>query len=474
MFRRVYIAAITALAAKSAFAAEPAPLTLDEVLRSSARQHPEIIEAMSMREAAAGRALSSRGVFDLVFKAENQSTLSGYYDGAESSVGATQELGVLGARVYGGYRMSRGDFPVYRDAEFTDRGGEAKVGMVFSLLRDRETDRNRLGVRNADIDAQLADLDLALASIGIQQRSADAYFRWLAAGRQLAVYRDLLALAEVRQSALEREVEAGARARIFLTENAQNIARRRVLVVEAEQRAAAAANDLSLYLRDAAGAPVIADPVRLPLDRAGPNDAFQTGSSPAAFEDAFARRPDLLRLSAMLERTRNKIRLARNDLLPRLDLSYELSNDFGAEGLGGPTRDGTENIVGLRFSAPLQRRTARGDLAAAEAELSALQQRRRMLEDRAEVELRNIVLDVGMSEQRVALVAQEVAQSEEMEKAERRRFSSGASDFFLVNLREEAAASARVRLHQADLDRATATSALLAATVDLDALRLAD
>jgi len=471
MIKRALIAFI-ALAGAANAAAQTPTLTLDDVLLSSAERYPEIIEAMAKRQAAQGRAFASRGAFDIVFDAYTESIRSGFYDGVDSGARLSQELGTLGARVYGGYRVSRGDFPIYRDEAFTNRAGEAKVGVVFSLLRDREIDRRRLAVRNADLEARLADFDLALARIGVQQQAADAYFRWIAAGRQLRVYEDLLVLAENRQSALEREIRAGARARIFLTENAQNIARRRVLTLEARQRALAEANNLSLYYRDANGAPIVPSLDALPNDRQSGAERFPASASADPSIAVFAERPDLLGLETKLEQARNRLELARNDLLPRLDLSYELSNDFGAEGLGGVSRDGVENIVGLRLSMPLQRREARGARDAAKADLAALEQRRRLQTDRAEVELRNIVLDRDMAEQRAVLVEQEVAQSEQMEAAERRRFESGASDFFLVNLREEAAASARVRLHQADFDRSVAVSTLLAATVDVEALGL--
>lgn len=463
---------LTLLAGVASPAGATAPLALDDVLRSSAAHYPEVIEALAKREAADGRALSARGAFDLVFDAEGKANLSGFYDGTEAGLVASKELGPFGARVYGGYRISRGSFPIYRDAAFTDQSGEAKVGVVFSLLRDREIDRRRMGLRNAEIDLELADFDLMLTRVGVQQRAADAYFSWVAAIRQLHVYEDLAALAEGRQNALQREVRAGARAAIYLTENAQNIARRRVLVVEAAQWASVAANNLSLFYRDASGAPIVPDGRMAPLARNGAVAMPTPSGERPEVGEIFSRRPDIQMLEALVEKSRNKVLLAENELKPRLDVSYEASNDFGAEGRGGPSRDGAENIVGLKFSVPFQRREARGALDASRADLEALEQRRRLLKDRAEVEFRNIVLNADMAEQRAILVAQEVEQSDQLEAAERKRFASGASDFFLVNLREETAANARVRLHKADFDRAVALSAFLAATMDVEALGL--
>ena len=43
------------------------PLTLDEVLRSSARSAPQIVEALARVRQAEGRSLSAEGAFDTVF-----------------------------------------------------------------------------------------------------------------------------------------------------------------------------------------------------------------------------------------------------------------------------------------------------------------------------------------------------------------------------------------------------------------------
>ena len=65
-------------------------------------------------------------------------------------------------------------------------------------------------------------------------------------------------------------------------------------------------------------------------------------------------------------------------------------------------------------------------------------------------------------------------QTETMREAEQRRFQSGASDFFLVNIREETAANARIQFHEARLDREVALADYYAATVELDQLGISD
>jgi len=72
----------------------------------------------------------------------------------------------------------------------------------------------------------------------------------------------------------------------------------------------------------------------------------------------------------------------------------------------------------------------------------------------------------------VDLAAQEVEQADLLAAAERDKFEDGASDFFVVNLREEAAADARVRQIEARLGYLAALTDYYAATVRVDRFRL--
>jgi hypothetical protein len=101
-----------------------------------------------------------------------------------------------------------------------------------------------------------------------------------------------------------------------------------------------------------------------------------------------------------------------------LDLSFELAEGFGAIGEGGASRDGTDAIVGLTFSVPLERRQARGKHRPGEAELESLRQEQRRLEDQVEIELRNILLELDIALQLMELAQQDVELSETMRRAE--------------------------------------------------------
>ena len=104
--------------------------------------------------------------------------------------------------------------------------------------------------------------------------------------------------------------------------------------------------------------------------------------------------------------------------------------------------------------------------------LNAQRAEQQLREEQVTVEVRNLVVDLRVARELLSLAAQEVRQSELLRASELRRFDSGASDFFLVNLREEAAADARIKLLDAEYKTRVARANLDAATVNLERLGL--
>jgi outer membrane protein TolC len=448
------------------------PLTADEVLRSSALTFPSILEAFEREAAARSDQLAADGAFDLLLKGEAYDRLTGTFSGGFAKAEARQPLRPLGAEVFGSYRISDGRFPIYENINNTNQLGEVKVGALFSLLRDKTIDQRRFGIEDTRLAASQARLDVMLVKLNVQHEALRAYWRWVAAGEEIRVFEELLEIAEARQIGLTREVKEGARARIALTENEQNLLRRRTLLEEAKRNFTVAANSLGFYLRGSDGQLIV--PTREQLPDTAQLKAVTPVDSLAAtpISDVIQTRPELQTFKLALERATNKVALKRNDLQPRLDASVELSRDFGAVGDGGPTFDSTDTVVGVTFSVPLQRRQARGALQRAEAELRETELRQRRIADQITTDVSNILANLGAARRLADLAQAEVKQAQQMVQAERTRFRLGAGEFFLVNAREETAANAQINAIRADLAGRLAEASFNAATMNLDALGL--
>lgn len=448
------------------------PLLPEEVLRSSALTFPQVLEAFEREAAARADQVAADGAFDLMLKGEYYDRLTGYYSGGFGKVEARQPLRLYGAEVFGSYRVSSGDFPIYENYDYTNALGEAKVGALFSLLRNRDIDSRRFGIEDTRLAASQARLDVMLVQLNVQHEALRAYWRWVAAGEEIRVFEELLEIAEARQIGLGREVREGARARIALTENEQNLLRRRTLLEQARRDFATAANSLGFYLRGSDGQMVVPTREMLPdLSRMKPVPPAEMLAA-APLSETIQTRPELQTFRLALERANNRVALRRNDLQPTLDAKVELSRDFGQIGPGGPGFDSTDTVVGLTFKVPLQRREARGRLQRAEAELRETELRQRRIADQITTEVANILANLGAALKLANLADAEVKQANQMVQAERTRFRLGAGEFFLVNAREETAANAQIGAIRAQLAGRLAEASYNAATMNLGALGL--
>lgn len=448
------------------------PLLPEEVLRSSVLTFPQILEAFEREAAARSDQLAADGAFDLMLKGEYYDRLTGFYSGGFGKVEARQPLRPYGAEVFGSYRVSDGTFPTYENYNYTNNLGEAKVGALFSLLRNRDIDSRRFAIEDTRLAASQARLDVMLVRLNVQHEALRAYWRWVAAGEEIRVFEELLEIAEARQVGLTREVNEGARARIALTENEQNLLRRRSLLEEAKRNFVTASNSLGFYLRGSDGVMIVPTREMLPdLARMKAVAPVETLVA-TPMSEVIQSRPELETFKLALERANNRVALRRNDLLPSLNASVELSRDFGQVGPGGPGFDSTDTVVGLTFSVPLQRREARGRLQRAEAELRETELRQRRIADQITTEVGNIIANLTAALKLSDLADAEVKQANAMVQAERTRFRLGAGEFFLVNAREETAANAQISAIRADLAGRLAEASYNAATMNLPALGL--
>ena len=373
----------------------------------------------------------------------------------------------FGGDLYAGYRISDGDFPVYEDEYVTLGAGEFNFGASISLLRDRQIDQRRMKLRDRSIEVEMAELDYVLASIEVQHDAMIAYWNWVAAGQRLKVYENLQGLAMNRINALNSRVAEGDLAGIALVENQQRLFARRALVVGAKRALENAALVLSLYYRDSSGEPSVPHAEQLPT--AFPEPQGESDNLLDDIDAALARQVELSLIDRRLELASNRRLLGENELMPQLDLDIKVARDLGG---GSVTRGETDLFIGFEVSLPLERRAARGEIAAAEAEIRALDQQRRFVADQLRTRIRQLSNTIEAAQTNARLAAEELSLAQRLEEAEQQRFKEGASSFFLLNQREDANADARLKKVNALALYYRAITDYLALTADTTALKV--
>jgi len=452
-------------------AADPAParpLLLPEVMSSVTGQYPPLLAALIERDLAAGRLRSAEGAFDFNFFARVFGTPAGYYQSGTLDTGFEQFTGLWGATIFGGYRLTRGDTLPDYDSTRTQDGGEPRLGLRVPLLRDGSIDRRRAQLLKAKLDQEAADPFIQRQQLDFLRAATVAYYGWVAAGRRLGIAEKLRKLAEQRTTALEEQARSGLLAPIVLVDNRRLVVSREIAVVQARRRFEAAALALSLFLRDRDDEPVVAGRERHP-GAFPPVDAPKPGRVDTDLAVALERRPEITRFRVAMEKLEVDRKLAKNQMLPSLDLGVTASRDVGDDRYFD--KDEFEVQAGLELRVPLQRREAKGRLAEIEGQIAQVSNDQRFARDRIRAEVRDAHSALVAAHLQIDQAALNVELARELQAGEDERFRRGASDLLALQIREQAAYDAEVTEVDAILEYFRSAADFRAATAtDLPAL----
>jgi outer membrane protein TolC len=417
------------------------------VLQSVELFFPLLVAAEQERTIASGQRLAAEGAFDLNLRSRGI-TQGGTFPSNRFDL-AVEQPTIFGPGFFAGYRLGRGDFPVYYGDRLTADGGEFRAGVVVPLLRDLPIDRRRAALRQAQIGEALADPVVQRARIDYFRAAARAYWSWVAAGEQYAVAESLFRIARDRQGAFEEQFKRGQVAEFVVIDNRRLVVEREGARIAAERRFQQTSFDLSLFLRDPAGNPEVPPAARLPR---GFTDQEPTVPCPERLREdiqtAYRLRPELVRFALLKERAAVDLRLAENQQLPALNAAVAGNQDVG-KGKESPGIFALERSViegSLLLDVPLQRREARGRARAAQGALLQLLAQERYARDQIGTEVQDALSNLDRTYQRLQRAREEQGIALRVADLERERFRKGQSNLLEVNLRELAAANAQAKV----------------------------
>lgn len=438
------------------------PLSLREVTESVYVAFPGLEALRQDLQIAEGKEIASWGEFDLKLKGESFSGPMGYYQNYRNLVKLEQGLFRNGAGVYGQYRIGDGNIQPWYGERETNEGGEFKAGFFLPLLRDRTIDQRRTDIFQATLRRQQVDPIVQAALLEINLAASEAYWSWVAAGLNYDVQQELLRVTIDRNAVYEERVRQMDLAEIELVQNRRLIATRESKVIEALRKLQQSSLKLALFLRDDLGQPLAPPPAALPAGFPTPQPA-----SPEQLSEevalALQMRPELRELDLQREQALIDLAHGQNQLLPALNTSVDASKDIGGATSSKGDKTPFELEAGLLFDVPLQRRKAAGKVREAQGKLGQIAAKRRLTENKIELQVRDAMSALATSYDRVLRARESLILARQLERAERERFDAGESDLLRVALQEAAAIEAAVIEIEAMTDYFTARAAYQAA-----------
>ncbi len=429
------------------------PLTFAEVTTSVDKHHPLLAAAKQDVALAEGEKLAAKGGFDPIWRSRATWELLGYYGSKRLDTVVTQPLPVLGASVFGGYKLGLGTFAVYDGKAQTLDLGEIRGGLVLPLYRDSAIDARRAALFAAELSPKIAEAGVAVQRLELHRAAAIRYWNWVEAGHVVTLAKELLALAEDRDVALGARVAKGDLAKIEQDENQRAILGRKATLISTERSFTAAAIELSLFLRDDKGKPRVPTASELPAFTEP--KPLVVGTVDEEVKKAIARRPEILRLEEQKKQIGYEQDLAKNGAKPSFDLQIVAAKDFGK---GPAPLAPTQLEIGLVIDIPLLARGPDGKAAQVAAKSDKLDHQLAFARDRIGADVRDALSLEETARARLALARSELALAKKLASAERDAFGLGQSSLLLVNLRETAVADAAAReiVALADWQRAVA------------------
>lgn len=421
--------------------------TIEALVDSMVNYHPYVQAINEGNYQAAAELEIARSSFDPFIEQKTKSRVSGYYDGTNLTQRFTNPIEDFNASVFGEYRIAAGDFPSYEGYYDTLSAGEASVGVAMSLLQNREIDKRRTELRNAGLaTSQWQALATSLINDFVY-KGVSEYIAWYESVLQIQAVTELLNTASEREKALVTRVEKGDLASIVLTEFKANLLQQRLTLAELKQKRDTHAQMLSFYWRSPTGEMLEINSDQPPTDLSWP---FWIGNSQlVTLRNALRSHPELDVMKLEQQVVENKVALADNALLPKLDLTASIARDVGA---GSETLEGTETKVGLSFSYPLGNRKAKAERAQLQSKQRELSHKLTSTQQAIVQRFEQALIYWTQAKDIVSLQSENAALAKTLSKVEKTRFDAGDSDMFVLNARAQNEIKARIKEIKAKVD----------------------
>ncbi len=311
-------------------------------------------------------------------------------------------------------------------------------------------------------------------------QAVNQYWNVVQAQGSLEVAKASMDSAEATYKHDKRSLELGALPPLDIYRSESQVASRRVQVIQGEYALKQAEDQLRLTI----GANQ--DPYFQALDlelteKAAPDGELRTIDAASALQEAMTKRPELDAARSAVERDEMQVRVARNHMLPQLDLtgSYS-SNGVGGAGFnetGQPISSSWLNQVfgfnyptyqaQLTLNLPIRNRAAKAEVGTALVAKRNDLYGQRSVQEQIKLDISNAVHQLEEAKLSIAASKESLDLAQKTMAAEQRKYELGNSTIFLVLEAQTEFATAQQVLLQAEVGYQVAVAAVDHATGQL-------
>ncbi len=407
-------------------------LSKSDIIELVNKNFPEILIQREKIIQALGKTRASRGSFDPSIEGKLNSVPISGYENNYYDLSLNYPIENTGNTIKAGYRIGRGEWPVYYQNYLTNSYGDTYIGLNMPLLRNKLIDKNRQIILTNELLTEGEKYLLLIKKNEIIVLAVDAYYEWLRASYRIKIATLLLNIAKVRQNAIDKQVSLNDIAKINQIENKRLILKRRSVLVSERQKYTNSINKLNFYIKPGFNLTNTSKKFKMQAPIIS-----KINSNKIHLKKINKFQPYLNYLETKINRSKLAINQSRNEMQPKLDLELYINKQHGK---GNLKLEQTSINLGLNYKIPLKLRKAQGQVANQKSQIRSYNLQKQLFIRRLNLTYKNIVNDLKSFKTLHRFRSQEVFYAEKLKDAERLKFKAGDSSLFLVNQREQTVA----------------------------------
>ena len=415
--------------------------------------HPTVQAALERMRAGEEEVKGARGAFDARIVSDYKRQTKHDWNTTLSRTQLEKGLRFANSKIYAGAEQISNPkgflSPLYHTGNpTTQTGNYTLVGAKVSLWKNFMIDPNRAALQNAKYDAQIAKTEKTLTILDIERLGQLAYWEWVTATKVKNAFGELVKNGEMRNEYLVTRKNSGDIAQILVTENEQYVASRKGSLQAAKERLLRAEYALALFYRDENGQPLIPSSTEGFEDYPSDLSVFlKDVKLDTNIDELIKKRPDLRNMALLVEKSKVDLELAKQDLRPQVDVSTE----YFKRTVQHPGMPNDYLMVLAQLNIPIERNLGNGNIAAAQARRMVVQKELSYGQQAYKFEVMALGQSLNLKLEQVVQSEIEFTKAKELVTSEAYKFKSGGGNLFLINIREQALASAEVEFHETRL-----------------------